>query len=197
MPPKRTKRAGKKVTETDKQAKHKGFPDDITDKDKWEKVTYDKLAVGDYITYQMNARSFKGKQYEPKVNKGYVSMLQDERGDARWKEQDGKVLGMKNYNVSWSNNTKDIGDIYRSLTTDQVRKKGLEKVAESVPKRRELKRDLAAVEREKQNAAKQESKQLEQDPDALHKLAAELEGELTPRPKKPRKPRTKPQPPTS
>lgn len=192
MPPK-TKRAGEKVTETDKARKTAEFPADIDDKDKWEKVTYDKLAVGDYIMYKTKPRTFRGKEHPVKINQGYVSLLQNEVGDAKWKDQEGKVLGMKNYNVSWSNNTKDIDEMYRSLTTKTVRSKGLEKSTESLPERQEEKRVIAKAKEEMKQKDKEESKKLEQDPDALQKLAKEIERELNPPAKRQRKSRAKPQ----
>lgn len=182
------------MTETDKPRKSNEFPADIDDKDKWEKVTYDKLAVGDYIMYKVKPRTYKGKEHTEKINKGYVSLVQNEVGDALWKGQEGKVLGMKNYNISWSNNTKDIDVMYRSLTTEAVRSKGLEKSAESLPKRQEEKQVKEKAKEEMRQEDKKESKKLEQDPDTLQKIAKEIERELNPPAKRQRKSRAKPQP---
>jgi len=178
MAPKKYTRKEPARTEDSSKTKTKtSLPTD--DKD-YKKAGYSDLKKGDYIMYEVKPRTYQGKDYPAKVNQGFVSMLQNEVGDALWKDQEGKVLGMTNYGKSWTNNTKDIGDIYKQTEEAALakKKKGLESIAKKAPERAEKRKIKAEVEAEVLDKEKKEAKLTELDADALKKLAESIQTEL-------------------
>lgn len=182
MPPRKYTKT--QPTEEDK-AKGKKASALPTDNKDYSKVKYEDLEKGDYIMYEMKARSYNGKEYPAKINQGFVSMIQNEVGNALWKDQEGKVLGMTNYGKTWTNNTKDIGDIYRQSKEAALekKKKGLATVKENEPKRAEKRKIVAEAEASMQKKEKEAAKELENDPEALGKLAKEIQKELKKKPR--------------
>jgi len=187
MPPRKYVRKTPSEDDAKKPKTKTALPTD--DKD-YTKVQYSDLKKGDYIMYEVKARTYKDKEYPAKVNQGFVSLIQNEVGDALWKDQDGKVLGMTNYGKSWTNNTKDIGDIYRQSdeANKAKRQKGLKKHMENAPARAEKRKVVAKVEKMLQEEDKDEAQKREQKPDELVALAKEISTEI----KKSKRPAKKP-----
>lgn len=115
--------------------------------DNFTKIDYSDIKKGDYILYKTKARPAynKGvgpstiKSYPTRWAQGYVSLVPDEEGVAKFGEEHREVLGFIGARrKSWSTRKENLVEIYRSNLDPKNFKKGRKKKPEEAapPKKR-------------------------------------------------------------
>ena len=163
----------------------KELPEDF--EKNFDKVNVDEIEVGDFIIYKTKSRPSYNK-VERKANgemqperycQGYISMIPNDKGKELWKNQEGTILGFKNRGISWTANSSNVLEFYKSkLSSEDLREASLKKAAEGRQRKQKKNIEEAKAEQVVGEENKKKSRKVELNPKQLEEINNEIQKDM-------------------
>lgn len=153
----------------------------------FNEVKVNDIEVGDFIIYKTKSRPAYNK-VDKKANgelqperycQGYISMIPNDKGKELWKDQSGTILGFKNRGITWSVNSNNVTEFYKSkLTSEDMREESLKKAAEGRKEKQKKRVEEAKAEEVIGKEKKKKSRKVELSVEEFAKLNEEIQKDM-------------------